>query len=76
MKRNENGTLVPFDFNSIEQEFPAVRHLNVDIGVHTMPPIDSSNVTPEFWVKLAHIIHKVIRIYRLNHIIKFKATKV
>lgn len=56
MKRNENGTLVPFDFNSIEQEFPAVRHLNVDIGVHTMPPIDSSNVTPEFWVKLAHII--------------------
>lgn len=56
MRRNENGTLVPFDFNTIEQEFPAVRNLNVDISVCKMEPIDSSNVTPERWSKLAHII--------------------
>lgn len=56
MRRNENGTLVPFDFNTIEQEFPAVRNLNVDISVCRMEPIDSSNVTPERWSKLAHII--------------------
>ena len=56
MRRNENGTLVPFDFNSIEQEFPAVRTLNVDISVHKMEAIDSSNVTPERWSELAHII--------------------
>lgn len=56
MRRNENGTLVPFDFNSIEQEFPAVRTLNVEISVYKMEPIDSSNVTPERWVELAHII--------------------
>ncbi|MBE6197767.1 MAG: type I asparaginase [Rikenellaceae bacterium] len=56
MRRNENGTLVPFDFNTIEQEFPAVRNLNVDISVHKMEPIDSSNVTPARWSELAHII--------------------
>lgn len=56
MRRNENGTLVPFDFNSIEQEIPAVRNLNVDISVHKMEPIDSSNVTPARWSELAHII--------------------
>jgi len=56
MRRNENGTLVPFDFNTIEQEFPAVRNLNVDISVHKMEAIDSSNVTPARWQELAHII--------------------
>ena len=56
MLRNENGTLVPFDFNTIEQEIPAVRNLNVDISVHKMEAIDSSNVTPERWSELARII--------------------
>ena len=56
MRRNENGTLVPFDFNTIEQEIPAVRNLNVEIAVCKMEAIDSSNVTPERWCELAHII--------------------
>lgn len=56
MRRNENGTLVPFDFNTIEQEFPAVRNLNVDISVYKMEAIDSSNVSLERWSALAHII--------------------
>ena len=56
MQRDENGTLVPFDFNSIEKEFPAVRHLNVDIDVHKMQPIDSSNVTPQLWTELARTV--------------------
>lgn len=56
MQRDESGTLIPFDFNSIEKEFPAVRHLNVHIDVHKMPPIDSSNVTPALWRELAHTV--------------------
>ncbi len=56
MQRDSNGTLIPFDFNTIEQEFPSIRHLNVDISVHKMPPIDSSNVTPDLWMELSHII--------------------
>ena len=56
MRRDANGTLVPFDFNSIEAEFPLVRQLNVDIGVCKMTPIDSSNVTPARWGELARTI--------------------
>lgn len=56
MQRDANGTLIPFDFNTIEQEFPSVRHLNVDISVHKMTPIDSSNVTPALWLELSQII--------------------
>ena len=56
MQRDENGTLEPCDFNSIEKEFPAVRHLNVDIDVHKMQPIDSSNVTPQLWTELARTV--------------------
>ena len=58
MQRDENGTLIPFDFNSIEKGFPAVRHLHVHIDVHKMQPIDSSNVTPQLWTELAHIVQQ------------------
>ena len=58
MQRDENGTLVPFDFNSIEREFPSVRHLNVEIDVCKMTPIDSSNVTPALWTELAKTIQQ------------------
>lgn len=52
----QTGVLVPFDFNDIEDEFPSIRSLGVDIEVLMLRPIDSSNVTPELWVQLAEII--------------------
>ncbi len=52
----QTGVLVPFDFNDIYDEFPYLRKLNVDIEVLTFKPIDSSNVTPELWIKLARLI--------------------
>lgn len=56
MRRDSSGTLVPFDFTAMDDEFPSVRKLNIDIEVLTMTPIDSSNVTPKRWVELAEII--------------------
>ena len=57
MKTNPaNGALSPFDFNSIYDEFPYLRMLDVDIEVLSFEPIDSSNVTPELWMKLARLI--------------------
>lgn len=50
------GALTPFDFNDIFEEFPYLRKLEVDIEVLMFEPIDSSNVTPELWVKLARLI--------------------
>ena len=58
MQRDSSGTLVPFDFNTIEQEFPAVRHLNVHLDVHKMTAIDSSNVTPSLWHELATTVQQ------------------
>lgn len=50
------GMLVPFDFNGIYDEFPSLRRLDVDLDVLPFEPIDSSNVEPAVWVKLAEII--------------------
>ena len=51
------GALVPFDFSGIYDEFPSLKRLNVDIDVMTLPPIDSSNVSPRDWTTIARIIH-------------------
>ena len=50
------GALVPFDFSGIYDEFPSLKRLNVDIEVMTLPPIDSSNVSPADWTTIAGII--------------------
>ena len=52
----DNGTLIPFDFGDIYDEFPYLRKLDVEIEVISCPPVDSANVTPAFWVQLATLI--------------------
>ena len=53
----QTGALVPFDFDGIYEEFPALKYLSVDIDVHTMPKlIDSSNMQPSDWVAMAEVI--------------------
>lgn len=52
----ESGALRPFDFNDIYEEFPYFRKLCVDLGVVSLIPIDSSDVTPELWRTMAEII--------------------
>ena len=55
----ETGTLVPFDFSAIYEEFPSLKRLKVDLDVHTLSPvIDSSNVQPQNWVTLAELIRE------------------
>lgn len=52
----ESGALVPFDFNHIYEEIPSLRSLDVEIEVLPFEPIDSSNASPELWVRLAENI--------------------
>ena len=55
----DTGTLVPFDFSAIYEEFPSLKRLKVDLEVQTLTPvIDSSNVQPHNWVTLAELIQK------------------
>lgn len=51
-----SGALVPFDFNHIYEEFPSLRRLDAHIEVLPFEPIDSSNASPELWVRLAENI--------------------
>lgn len=57
MVRGENGAFVPFDFDLIEKNLPDLSRLDYKITVHSFDPIiDSSNMTPEIWIKMASLI--------------------
>lgn len=51
------GALMPFDFKQILESVPELRKFSIDIDTYTFETlIDSSNVDPQLWVKLAQII--------------------
>ncbi|MDR2936341.1 MAG: asparaginase [Rikenellaceae bacterium] len=60
MKTNpETGILSPFNFDQIDQEVPELKKFNLRINAATFdPPIDSANVTPELWVRIAQVIRE------------------
>jgi L-asparaginase len=55
MRDKKTGALVPFEFEQLYKHIPLL--LNFDYTIDTLafdPLIDSSNVDPAFWVKLAN----------------------
>ena len=53
----KEGTLKPFDFSQIAQQVPEIGQFSVDIKTHTFDPlIDSSDVEPSMWQKIATLI--------------------
>lgn len=58
MKTNpETGSLAPFDFGQIGSEVPELRKFGIRIETITFDPvIDSSNISPKEWVRLAETI--------------------
>lgn len=63
MRPDKTGTLVPFDFDDIYQEFPSLRQPGINIDTISFTPIDSSNVTPALWVTLAELIRDKYDLY-------------
>lgn len=54
-----NGTLKPFDFSKIMKQIPEIKTLGYRIESHSFsPPIDSSEIKPETWVRIAEIIEE------------------
>lgn len=50
-------TLVPFDFEKLEENIPELQQLDCEIETFSFdPPLDSSNMHPDHWVKMAYII--------------------
>ncbi len=50
------GALAPFDFGSIYDEFPQLHSLETTVDICPFEPIDSSDVTPALWTRLAETI--------------------
>jgi len=53
----ETGALKPFDFNHISEEVPDLKRIPYQLDtLFFKKPIDSSNITPEAWLKVANKI--------------------
>lgn len=59
MMDEESQSLVPIDFEKIFQHIPVLESMNVEIDHVSMDEIiDSSDMNPQFWIKLVGIIEK------------------
>lgn len=57
VKDVETGTFVPFDFELIARNLPDLDKVDYKLTVYSFNPIiDSSNMNPTIWVKMAEII--------------------
>lgn len=58
MKQNpQTGALSPFNFDQIEEEVPELKKFGYNLSTYSFDPlVDSSDISPEFWVKLAQIV--------------------
>jgi L-asparaginase len=57
-QHHETGTLMPFNFRQIEAEMPELKKFNLHIDTHSFdPPMDSSEIQPDFWTQLAQLIY-------------------
>ena len=65
MNRNpRTGALEPFNFESLLSNVPELQQLSTEIATFQFnPPIDSSDMSPERWVDLAHVITNNYNLY-------------
>jgi L-asparaginase len=57
MQNIETGTFEPFNFKQIEAKVPELKKTDCKIStIQFDPPLDSSNICPSDWVKMATII--------------------
>jgi L-asparaginase len=59
MREPGSGVLKPFNFDHLYQHIPILKNFNYKIDIHSFDPLlDSSNISPEFWIKLATVIEE------------------
>jgi len=64
MVYDTNGQLKPFDFEQIEDNLPEIDRFDFTLTVIAFDhPIDSSNVTPQHWIRWAGIIAENYDLY-------------
>jgi len=66
----ETGTLIPFDFDNINNHIPELKRFRYKLGFHCFDPLlDSSNMNVETWIELGQIIKSYYEDY-LNWLYK------
>jgi L-asparaginase len=64
MQDLKTGELRPFDFNSLTSQVPELAKFDLSLSsIAFEKPIDSSNMHPDVWVRLAEIIEKNYKKY-------------
>ena len=59
-----NGSLKPFDLNKIMEHIPEIKSLGYRIESYSFdPPIDSSEIKPAIWTRIAEIIEENYQAY-------------
>jgi len=54
---HETGVLKPFNFDNIYNQIPDLKQFSSNLHFHCFEPlVDSSNMNPDFWVKIAEVI--------------------
>ena len=57
IKDFETGVLRAFDFDKLLMRIPELSHLDCDIDTYSFEdPLDSSNMSPDHWVKIATLV--------------------
>lgn len=57
VKDEKSGSLIPYDFSTINQQLPELEKFNYHIDtVSFNPTLDSSDIQPDSWLKIANII--------------------
>jgi L-asparaginase len=52
-------SLVPVDFNEISAQLPELLRFDLNLSTYTFNPVvDSSNITPDFWIELVSVIER------------------
>lgn len=65
MNRNpRTGALEPFIFESLLNNVPELQQVPTEIATYQFnPPIDSSDMSPELWIDMAHVIYNNYNLY-------------
>lgn len=59
IKNPVTGSLTPFNFDALYNHIPVLGSMHVHIDNYSFDPLlDSSNVKPEFWIKIATVIEE------------------
>jgi L-asparaginase len=58
------GSLIPFNFSQITKQVPELKRFDYNFSTIAFdPPIDSSNMAPETWIRMAEIIRDNYELY-------------